>query len=68
MAPAESGVAEVLARTTLNPPFDRMLVLIVAIPLRVPGTLLVFEFAAAADAFDARLPAFLAFFEHLEVR
>lgn len=65
--PDGAGVALVLARTVLDPPFDRMLVLIVAVPLREPETFLVFEFATSETSFDAWLPSFLAFFDELTV-
>lgn len=65
--PDGAGVALVLAHTVLDPPFDRMLVLIVAVPLRESETFLVFEFATSETSFDAWLPSFLAFFDELTV-
>jgi outer membrane protein assembly factor BamB len=65
--PPGAGVALVLAHTVLQPPFDRMLVLIVAVPLRDPATILVFELGTAESLFTERLPSFLAYFEDLTI-
>lgn len=63
--PADAGVALVLAHTALNPPFDRMLVLVVTVPLPERDSMLVFELATADGALDVWTGSFMSFFEHL---
>lgn len=65
--PHDAGVAQVIAHTVLAPPFDRMVCLIVTVPLSDPSSMLVFEFATAELEFDARLSTFLSFFGELKV-